>query len=90
MRLKPESERKLNAWLGPNTWQTGHDSDMDRWYDFVNQYQRDHGYTIDEAALRELIEHKVDGGVNEDLRELIRKRISLAYRILDFLKRTGR
>ena len=88
--LSEAAESKLQAWLGPGSWHTPHDSDMDRWYDFVDQYQRDHGYTIDEAALREQIEHKVQGGVNEDLRDIIRRRISLAYSILDFLKRTGR
>ncbi len=51
MELSNAAESKLRDWCGPNTWHTSHDSDMDRWYDFVDQYQRDHGYTIDEAAL---------------------------------------
>lgn len=88
--LSEAAESKLQAWVGPSTWHTSHDLDMDRWYDFVDQYQRDHGYTIDEVALREHIEHKLEGRVNENLRDIIRQRISLAYSILDFLKRTGR
>ena len=88
--LNEAAESKLQAWVGLNTWHTANDFDMNRWYDFVDQYQRDHGYTIDEVALRAHIEHKIEGPVNEDLREIIRRRISLAYSILDFLKHTGR
>jgi hypothetical protein len=88
--LSKAAEAKLSAWVGPTTWHASHDYDMDRWYDFVDQYQRDHGYTIDEAALREHIEQQVEGGVNDHLRDIIRARISLAYNILDFLKRTKR
>lgn len=95
MQLKPNTEKALDAWLGPETWHTNHDEDMNRWYDFVNQYQRDHGYTIDEVALRETIEYKLTKKIgerfdNEILRKEIRERISLAYNILDFLEHTGR
>lgn len=90
MELSAAAESKLQTWIGPRTWRTLHPSDMDRWYDFVDQYQRDHGYAIDEALLREHIERKVEGGVSENSRDIIRHRISLAYSILDFLKRTGR
>ncbi|MFH1008646.1 MAG: hypothetical protein V1800_14290 [Candidatus Latescibacterota bacterium] len=90
MQLKPDSEEALNTWVGPSTWYTEHDLDMDRWYDFVNQYQKDHGFTIDEASLREVIERRVEGAVNDQLDHIIRDRISLASNVLDFLKRTGR
>lgn len=90
MKLSSETEKKLDAWVKVDTWPTNHKFDMDRWYDFVNQYQKDHGYSIDESALREIIEKKVEGNVNDLLREEIRTRISLAYNILDFLNRTGR
>lgn len=90
MQLNPEVEQKLDTWVKVNTWHTKHDLDMDRWYDFVDQYQKDHGYSIDEVALREIIERKVTDGVTDSLREEIKARISLAYNILDFLKRTGR
>jgi len=95
MQLTPDTDRALQAWIGPDTWHTPHDYDMNRWYDFVNRYQRDHGFTIDEPALREIIEYKLTKKIgkrfdNEDLRKEIRERISLAYNILDFLKHTGR
>ena len=95
MQLKPNTEKALDAWLGPDSWYTKHPIDMDRWYDFVDQYQRDHGYTIDEVALQEIIEYKLTEKIgkrfdNEDLRNDIRERISLAYNIFDFLKHTGR
>jgi len=51
---------------------------------------RFHNLTIDEASLRAHIEHKVKGDVDDHLREIICQRISLAYNILDFLKRIGR
>lgn len=88
--MSENAESKLLAWLGAGTWHTSHDCDMDRWYAFVDQYQKDHGYTIDEPALREYIEGKVEGDVNEDLREIISNQIDLAYSILDFLQCTGR
>jgi hypothetical protein len=88
--LSEAAEDRLRSWLGAGTWHTNHNNDMDRWYDFVDQYQRDHGFEIDETALREHIEQAVGESVNEALRNVIRRRISLAYDILDFLKRTGR
>jgi len=96
MQLKPNTEKTLDAWLGPGTWHTNHPTDMDRWYDFVDQYQREHGFTIDdEVILREIIERKLTEKFgkrfdNEDLRNEIRERINLAWKILDFLKHTGR
>ena len=66
---------------------------MNRFYDFVDLYQRQHGYSIDEVALREEIESRViehRGKVSEELRDIIRDRISLAIDILDFLKRSKR
>jgi len=89
MNLSKASEDALKAWYGPSTWHTPHDYDMGRWYDFVNQYQRDHGYAIDEADLCNHIEAAL-GDVNDTSREIIQKRISLAYNILDFLKRSKR
>ena len=93
MQLQPDTDNALNTWLGPSPWSTNHPLDMERFYDFVDQYQKDYGYTIDENALREEIESRVTrygGSVSEELRDIIRSRISLAYKILDFLKRTNR
>jgi len=66
MQLKPGTEQALNDWLGPSSWNTPHDDDMDRWYDLISQYQRDHGYAIDEAALRQQIEHQVGGQFTDE------------------------
>lgn len=90
MILKPTTERALGVWLGPDTWHTNHDLDLNRFYNFVDQYQKDHGYTIDESSLQEIFEREAGGNVGEPLQEVIRARISLANNILDFLKRTGR
>jgi hypothetical protein len=90
MQLSTEAEVALDAWLGASTWHSGHDADMDRWYVFVDRYQRDHGFHIDEPALQGLIEKKPGGNVTKDLKHVIRENISLAFRILDFLKCTNR
>ena len=95
MQLKPKTEKTLDVWLGLSTWYTNNATNMNHWYGFVDQYQREHGFTIDEAALREIIEHKltkIEGKRfdNDHFRNVIRERISLAVKILDFLKHTGR
>ena len=95
MQLEPNTEKTLDVWLGLSTWFTNNTTNMNHWYGFVDQYQREYGFNIDEAGLREIIEHKltkIDGKRfdNEALRNVIRNRISLAYNILDFLKHTRR
>lgn len=92
MELKTNSSEALNTWLS-GSFHTEHVLDMNRFYNFVTEYQREHGYEIDEPALREEIENRISkygGSVSEDLRDIINDRISLAYNILDFLKQTGR
>lgn len=93
MQLSTESDKALDRWLGPATWFKEHPLDMERFYGFVSQYQTDHGYVIDESALREEIERRVTrsgGSVGEELRDIIRDRIALACDILEFLKSTNR
>ena len=90
MHMSDATRSKLQAWAGMGTWHTSHALDMERWYDFVDQYQRDHGNTFDEVALREQIEHTVEVSINEDLRKIIRDHLSIACHILDFLRRSGR
>ena len=100
MQLSKASESRLMDWLGRSTWHTADRRDMRYWHLFVDQYERDNGCTIDEAALREHIEHKLRtlgcdvGGDEADaegsLRSEIRERISLAVNILEFLEDTGR
>lgn len=93
MKLSADAEAKLRNWYGPSTWHTSHVTDMDRWYHFVSQYHTEHGDTVDEQWLRDHIVAQIvelGGTMNEELIEIIRKRISLMYNILDFLKATGR
>jgi len=90
MILSESAEKKLKSWLGPETWHTRHDLDMNRWYEFVDQYQKDHGFSIDEEALKDHIAKIAGCSENEELIDVISQRISLAYNILDFLKRTHR
>ena len=89
MHLSEEAEKKLRNWLSIDTWHTSDDSDMDRFYDFVDAYERDHGSRIDEPALQKYIEDQL-GSLSQPLHEIVRARISLARSILDFLKCTGR
>jgi len=90
MELKPSTENALDKWMGTDTWYKLNDSDMNRFYDFVNQYQGDHGFMIDGPVLRKAIERKIKFEVDEDIRNMIRKYISIAQNILDFLKQTDR
>ena len=89
MELTEEAKAKLNTWLC-TTWHTSHLNDMERWYSFVDQYDRDTRSAIDDVALREIIQ-RMAGIEPEDPRvEVIRERISLAIDIRDFLRHTGR
>jgi len=88
--LSRPSEEKLHIWLASPTWHTSHTRDMARWFDFVDQYQRDHGYALNEDTLQQKIEALAALGPGPALENVIRQRISLAYRILEFLDRTGR
>ena len=96
MEFRPNTSSALDRWIGADTWHTRHPNDMARWYDFVDQYQRDHGYDIDEVAVLEEIEHRaakalgISTGNLGQLTDVIRERISLAYDILQFLSRTTR
>lgn len=90
MQLKPNTEKALDGRVKPSTWYTDHAEDMRRFHRFVDQYQRDHGFTMDEAGMQELIEKKTNSTDKDDLCEIIAERVSLAYSILEFLRDTGR
>ena len=89
MHLSEAAEKKLRIWLSIDTWHTCDESDMARFYDFVEAYERDHGCRIDEEGLQKYIEDDL-GSLSEPLHEIVRNRTSLARSILDFLKHTGR
>ncbi len=91
--LNSESDKALTQWLGMY-WYKNHPKDMERFYNFVNKYQQQYGFTLNEDELYKIIESKLEelkNGLNKDDQEKeIRERISLAYNILDFLKYTKR
>ena len=92
MQLKPQTGAALDTWLVP-TWDSSRAVDNERFYKFVDQYQRDHGFSIDESDMRDQIKRRAIaknrpyGSYQEDL---VYESVSLAYKILDFLKATGR
>jgi hypothetical protein len=93
MKLKPATQAALDGWVGPQTWDSGHPADMERFYRFVGQYQRDHGLSINESDLRDEIKARVKAkghpaGPHQE--NLIHELVNLAYKILDFLRATGR
>jgi hypothetical protein len=90
MQLATATEKALDAWIMTGTWHTGHALDMGRFFAFVDQYQKDHGYAVDEQALAQLTEGKAGCQGNGSLALIIRERVNLASSILDFLKATGR
>ena len=93
VQFKPETSRFLNGWLGPDSWNSPHSNDMNRWYDFISQYQRDHGYALDERGLVEEIEQRHrqrERPIGSAERKIIENRVGLAREILEFLERTGR
>ena len=92
MQLKPNTEKALDGWIKKETWDTRNPPcDMKRFFDFVNEYQKEHGYTIDEPEMRDIIKGKlgIKGELQEPLLETINRYVYLAYDILDFLKHTG-
>ena len=92
MQLKPQTEAALDRWLVP-TWDSGRPYDSERFYKFVDQYQKDHGFSIDDADMREQIKRRAIAkgrpyGSHQET--VVYEAVSLAYKILDFLKATGR
>lgn len=92
MSLKPNTQKALDHWLVP-TWDSGHHLDEERFYQFLDQYQREHGFNIDESGLRDEISRAVKAknlpfGKHQE--DLVHDHVLLAYNILDFLKATGR
>lgn len=90
MKLGVETEDALNAWLSLDTWHTPHPLDMGRFYNFLDSYVKEHGYSFDRTALREEIVQRVSdkGRWDDHLQEEVENRIDRAEVILDFLKET--
>jgi hemerythrin-like domain-containing protein len=83
---------KLESWAKASTWHTSHALDIHRFFEFIDQYAKDHGHTVEESALKDLIASITNTPTGNDntLEEIIRERVALMVAILDFLKVTGR
>lgn len=91
MYTSDASNKILKQWLDFNTWHTNHDLDMNRFYEFVNAYIMDNGLVInDESALAETIANHADIKTTDERFKTIKERVALMYKIIDFLKATGR
>lgn len=100
MKLNINTEKALKIWICTPTWNSNHPNDMDRFFNFVNEYSKNEGLSINEQLLREKIadiceipkdQRIIDIYADHDnLYTIINNKISLMYSILDFLKSTGR
>lgn len=91
MSLKPETERALHGWLGPFTWDSNHQADLHRFYQFIHQYQREHGFDMDEHEMQQIIREVAisrNHPFGEFQEEIAQERVSLAVEILDYLRVT--
>ncbi|MCR3902823.1 hypothetical protein NUK36_08300 [Aeromonas hydrophila] len=80
----------LRQWLNQDSWHTSHPTDEGFFFRFVGRYVSDHGYDLNEEALRETIADIADIGDREALSEIVYERVALMRDILDFMKATGR
>jgi hypothetical protein len=87
MPLSEECQIRIKNWLDGHP-ASDHTLDWDRWYDFVDQYSKDHGCSLNESEVREFI-HKAEiernGNVGDVFSEMINTHISHALHILYFL-----
>ena len=90
MELHPESSKALDRWLVSGNWHKSNDPDMNKFYEFINQYQKEYGYYIEELELQREIVSRANAEENDALLSIIRERVNLAVTILDFLKQTAR
>jgi len=87
MNLSEDTLKKLNQWIKSETWHSNHDLDTQRFYGFIDAYEKENGPQIsDEAILTEKI--ATQGGIDTSslLFDVIRERVSIMYTILDFVK----
>lgn len=94
MLFKQKTERALNEWVGSYISVNDHDSDEARkFYFFVSQYLQDHGYWMNQAAMRNAIRRRIRQqglALAKEREQRVVERITSAGQILDFLKVTGR
>ena len=87
MQLTLETDTALNEWVGSRTWDSDRPVDRRRFYRFVDQFKKDHGYSMKGSYIRALIEQKVRAkghrfGPHEE--ERVHEYLARARNILDF------
>lgn len=80
----------LKQWLDRDTWHTSHAIDENYFFQFVGRYVSDHGYSLDDEALRETISYIAGIGERQALSEIAYERVLLMRNIIEFMKATGR
>lgn len=91
MKFHPDVENALHRFLSAPTWFKGNEEDVNRWYEFVDAYERKHGCDLVDAELRrELVSRVTVKGraLHEHLEGAISQRVDDAVAILGFLKHT--
>lgn len=93
MELKTNTTAALDEWLGPESWNSGEHEDEARFYRFVSEYQKEHGFSVNPNELRQLIARTVfknSHPVGHPQLEAILDHLMSMGCILDFLRATGR
>ena len=87
------TERALDHWISPSTWDSSHHADAAKFYQFVSRYQKDHGFSMDEGVMRDTIKQVVMAkghAFGQPQADFVHKCVTLARNVLDFLSATGR
>ncbi len=82
------TERALDHWVSPSTWDSLNDTDTAKFYEFVSQYHKDHGLAMDECAMRDRIKEVVMAKGHPFGRleaDFVHKCVSVARNVLDIL-----
>ena len=93
MHLHEHVDAALERVLGTVLRSRAHPFDLPLWFDFVQAYERHHGFDLDQAILRREMERRLRAKgihVHDGLEDLIWARVSLMRDLLDFLEHTRR
>jgi hypothetical protein len=94
MVFKHQTEQALDEWVGSYISDTHQNSEEARkFYLFVSQYLQDHGYRMNQAAMRNAIKRRFRQqglALAKERQQRVLERITSAGQIFDFLKVTGR
>jgi hypothetical protein len=87
------TEQALDHWITPSTWDSLNHTDTAKFYEFVSQYQKDHGFAMDERFMRDTIKEVVMAKGHPFGRleaDFVHKCVSVARNVLDILSATRR